>query len=90
MLNFITHLRPLEILVLGHFSAIVLAFVVGGVVIWKSRARQSAPDSKAFAMAAEERSRRSELPYINVGSALPTENYGCQVNNISLTRSLLD
>lgn len=90
MLDFIPHLRPIEILFLGHFALIFLAFVAGGVVIWKSRGRQSAANGKAFAVAAEERSRRTELPYINVASALPTENYGCQVNSVNLSRSLLD
>ena len=90
MLDFITHLRPLELLVLAHFALIFLAFATGIAVIWKSRGRQSVANGKALAVAAEERPRRTELPYINVASALPTENYGCQVNSINLSRSLLD
>ncbi|WP_377806705.1 hypothetical protein [Azospirillum sp. A29] len=87
MLDFLSGLRPLELLLLGHFSLLFLGF---GVSALKLLSRRSSSHGRPFAVAAEERPRRTELPYINVASALPTENYGCQVNGINLSRSLLD
>jgi len=87
MFDFLSGLRPLELVLLGHFSLLFLGF---GVSALKLLLRRSSSNGRPFAVAAEERSRRTELPYINVASALPTENYGCQVNSINLSRSLLD
>lgn len=90
MLDFLSHLRPLEILILGQFGLILLAFLAFFASAWKSRSRGSSSHGRSFAVAVENSAGQIGPSSINVASALPTENYGCQVNSINLSRSLLD
>lgn len=90
MMDFFPHFRPIEILFLGQFTVIFLAFLAFGVSAVKSRWRRSPGHDRPFTVAVENSAGRIGPSPVNVASALPTENYGCQVNGISLSRSLLD
>ncbi|GLR77575.1 hypothetical protein HUE56_29735 (plasmid) [Azospirillum oryzae] len=90
MIDFLFHMRPLEILILGQFVLIFLAFFAFGISALKSRSGRSSVDDRPFGMAVQNSAGQIGPSSINVASALPTENYGCQVNSISLSRSLLD
>lgn len=79
MMDFLSNIRPLEVLVLGHFAVAI----VMSVASWFRRGRKARSHSKA--------ELASQMPVgIDHASLLPTENFGYQATGGRLSRSLLD